>query len=68
LYNFVCENDSTTGYFQGLNFVAYYITKVFGSPEWSYSALDYVSDSIYDVRCADDRTTSISVNTSRERA
>lgn len=64
----MCENESTTGYFQGLNFVAHYITKILEVPEWSYSTLDYVSEYIYDVGPAEHRTTSTSASTSQGRA
>lgn len=50
LCNFVKVNESTTGYFQGLNFVAHYIVIMMEDPLASLSLMNYVGDSIYSVR------------------
>lgn len=50
LYNFVRDNQLTTGYFQGLNFVAYYIVVLAKDDLWSVSILKYISEYIYNVR------------------
>ena len=49
LCNFVKQNESTTGYFQGLNFVAHYISIMMEDPLMSLSLLNYVGETVYAV-------------------
>jgi hypothetical protein len=49
LSNFVKSNEATTGYFQGLNFVAHYIVIVMEDRLSSLSLLNFVGESIYSV-------------------
>jgi len=49
LYNFVKDHQLTTGYFQGLNFVAHYICVLAKDPKWTLSLMNYVAEYIYSV-------------------
>lgn len=49
LYNFVKDNENTTGYFQGLNFVAQYVCVLMNEPIWSISLLKYIGEYIFNV-------------------
>jgi hypothetical protein len=65
LYNFVKENEETTGYFQGLNFVANFTTVLAKEPIWSLSILRYISEHIFNVSQFSFRTTLTLRNTSQ---
>ena len=51
--NFVRENEQTTGYFQGMNFVAHYIYCVMQDTKNSVSLFNYIAEQIFSVVCAD---------------
>ena len=47
LYNFVQDNELSTGYFQGLNFVCQYVAVMMGDQVWSLSFLKYIAEYIF---------------------
>lgn len=47
LYNFVQDNELSTGYFQGLNFVCQYVSVMMADQVWSLSFLKYIAEYIF---------------------
>lgn len=69
LSNFVKQNENTTGYFQGLNFVAHYIVVMMVDAESSLAMLRYIGDNLFAVVCiVTTRHTSTSTSTAAAKA